>query len=270
MLVEALQQHRWLLVLLTFVLISGLEVLHPFARSPVALFPRWRDNFLLQVTNGALQIVCAPLVVYIFALSFEGLGTGLFELIPFSFWATVIIGILTLDFVTYWLHRAMHAVGWLWRIHKVHHAAREVDLTTGWCFHPLEAIIHLIVRIVLIGLLALPPEIVLIYLTIVQLANFVEHANIKVPIKWDRSFASLLITPAVHRVHHSVSPLEYNSNFGTIFSVWDRLFTSFSPGETVNTPGFSCGLAEFPQHESLGFLKLLRLPFQNLPLPKSK
>lgn len=136
----------------------------------------------------------------------------------------LIIGVVAIDFLYYWLHRASHAVPLLWRIHRVHHSDPHLDVSTGTRFHPLEASISVAVVVGLLLALGLPLWVELARTLIINPLVMAQHANVAFPERWDRWWRSLVVTPALHRLHHSPLRIEHDANYGQIFSFWDRWF----------------------------------------------
>ncbi|MEO8134219.1 MAG: sterol desaturase family protein [Betaproteobacteria bacterium] len=142
--------------------------------------------------------------------------------------ALLLAGVLILDLFNYWWHRACHAVPWLWRLHRVHHSDTHLDATTGARFHVLETSLAIVLLIGFMTLAGIPLWIELVRTVIVNPLVLTQHANVTFPARLDRAFRPVLVTPALHRVHHSLLRAEHDRNYGQIFSIWDRLFGTYS------------------------------------------
>jgi sterol desaturase/sphingolipid hydroxylase (fatty acid hydroxylase superfamily) len=178
--------------------------------------------------------------------------------IPYSM--QFVAGFAALDLAGYVSHRLFHAFAPLWRVHQIHHSETDLDLTTSFRFHPVESLLSQGLSLATIALLGTPPGAVIIHSLAVILLDFFAHGNIRIPESADRIFRWLIITPAMHRVHHSEDVPEQNTNFGTVFSLWDRLFGTYHPGHTTAQARY--GLVELANGSELNAARLLFLPFQ--------
>ena len=172
---------------------------------------------------------------------FPDLPQGLIGGLGLSLPVQVILGVLVLDLCEYAFHRFCHHNRWLWRLHQVHHADAHLDVSTGMRFHPLESALSLVVKLALLAVLGLPLWIEAVRVLVTNPMAFAQHANVKFPDWLERWGHLLIITPALHRVHHSTDPADHDQNFGELFSWWDRLFATYRTpsGEvTVGLPGF--------------------------------
>jgi sterol desaturase/sphingolipid hydroxylase (fatty acid hydroxylase superfamily) len=172
------------------------------------------------------------------------------------------IGFAVLDLAAYLSHRAFHAIAPLWRIHRVHHSETDLDLTTGLRFHPAEALFVQGFFLAVIALLGVPPGAVALAALAVVVQDFFTHANVLIPDSVDRGLRVLIITPAMHREHHSADVPRQNTNFGTVFSLWDRVFRTYSAGLPATTEPARYGLAEISNGSELNAARLLLLPFR--------
>jgi sterol desaturase/sphingolipid hydroxylase (fatty acid hydroxylase superfamily) len=204
---------------------------------------------------GAFQLTGIALAVAIQASRY-GAMTGMPAL------ASFVIGFAALDLTNYASHRLFHSLALLWRVHKVHHTETDLDLTTGFRFHPLEGILSQVCQLVVIALLGIPPGAVLLASMAVVVQDFFTHANLRFPETVDRLLRWLVVTPAMHRVHHSQLMKEQNGNFGTIFSIWDRLFGTYLPSLAAEAEEARWGLADVADGSNLNAARLLALPFR--------
>jgi sterol desaturase/sphingolipid hydroxylase (fatty acid hydroxylase superfamily) len=217
----------------------------------------WPVNASLWILNGAVIGVVCGACACAAARWAEGRGLGVLNVAPLPPWIAVCVTVAVLDLVSYGWHRANHVVGFLWRVHRVHHSDRRFTVTTGVRFHPGELLLSLPIRLTAVVLLGAPLYGVLAFELAFTVANLIEHGDIDYPRRLDTALGRLFVTPALHRCHHTDQRPELDSNFGTVFSVWDRLLGTYrhsTPGEAIKTgaPGIE---------HSLRLFEALRLPF---------
>jgi sterol desaturase/sphingolipid hydroxylase (fatty acid hydroxylase superfamily) len=221
-----------------------------------AMAGSWRPNSRLWALNAVvLGAVCAGCACTVSRWA-SGAGVGLLNHGSASAWVAIPISVLGMDFVSYIWHRANHAVPFLWRFHQAHHSDMDYTVTTALRFHPAELLLALPFRLVAVVTFGVPIAGVIVFEVIFAFANFYEHGNIDLPLKLERVLGSLLITPALHRRHHSREARLLNTNYGTIFSFWDRLLGSY--GENRSDIRVSTGLPGIDH--SLGAREILWLP----------
>jgi sterol desaturase/sphingolipid hydroxylase (fatty acid hydroxylase superfamily) len=179
--------------------------------------------------------------------------------------AAIIIGILFLDMVIYLQHLMFHAVPLLWRLHMVHHADLDIDVTTGLRFHPIEILISMGIKVAAVAVIGPPMTAVLIFEVILNGTAMFNHGNVSMPGALDRVVRLFVVTPDMHRVHHSVTIRETNSNFGFNFPWWDRIFGTYRAQPVAGHKGMTIGLAQFRDPRKLTLLHLLVLPFTGYP-----
>jgi len=200
----------------------------------------WRPNSRLWVLDAVvLGAVCAGCACTVSRWA-SGAGVGLLNQGAVSAWVAISMSVLGMDFVSYVWHRANHVVPLLWRFHQAHHSDLDYTVTTALRFHPVELLLALPLRLVAIAVFGVPIAAVVVFEVIFAFANFFEHGNIDLPLKLERALGRLLITPALHRRHHSREARLLDTNYGTIFSFWDRLFGSY--GEHRSDVRVSTGL----------------------------
>ena len=227
---------------------------------------RWVHNIGLFVFNSLLLRLLFPAAAVGLALAVNELGWGLFNRIALPFWLEVAGAVLLLDLAIYLQHRLMHRVPMLWRLHRVHHADLDIDLTTGSRFHTLEILFSMLVKWLVIAALGPALLAVLIFEILLNSMAVFNHANVRLPPALDRWLRRLLITPDVHRVHHSVIQHETDSNFGFNLSVWDRLFGTYVAQPQAGHRGMTIGLNEFRDPMQVERLPgMLMLPFDKTP-----
>jgi len=216
----------------------------------------WRTNTGLWAINAALLgVVCGGCAcsVSVWAI---GADIGLLNQAVVSPWVAIPASIVWMDFVSYGWHRANHRVPLLWRFHQAHHCDSQYTVTTALRFHPGELLLALPVRLLAVVMLGVPVLGVVLFEVVFAFANFWEHGNINLPLRFEGALGRAIITPALHRRHHSVESQLLNSNYGTVFSLWDRFLGSF--GESRSNVRVETGL---PGVEgSLGTLGALALP----------
>jgi sterol desaturase/sphingolipid hydroxylase (fatty acid hydroxylase superfamily) len=197
----------------------ALERFRPHAR----LRPAWRTNLgVFAAGTLATAAICGACGFAASAWA-AGRGIGLLAAAGIGGWAAIGVGLLALDAVSYVWHRLNHSVPLLWRFHQVHHADASFHVTTALRFHPGELILAIPVRLAAIVALGVPPEAVLVFEAVFGAANVLEHGNFDLPSRAEKLVRGLFVTPALHRVHHTTEWRELDTNFGTVFSVWDRL-----------------------------------------------
>jgi len=193
----------------------------------------WRTNLGLWALNAAVLGVVCGACGYTVARWARVAGVGVLTLVPMPEAVAVIASVVVLDIVSYGWHRANHQLRWLWQFHQVHHSDPTFTVSTGVRFHPGELLLSLPVRLSAVVVLGAPPESVLFFELIFAVANLVEHGDINLPARLERRLAHVLVTPALHRRHHSKWVPELNTNFGTIFSLWDRCFRTFLASDSA-------------------------------------
>lgn len=217
-------------------------------------------NVSLVVIDTLVLRVGFPLLAFDLALSIEQDGGWLLGEAPA--WAGVTAGVIILDLAIYWQHRLLHMLPLLWRLHRTHHADTGFDVTTALRFHPFEVALSMLIKLGLIALLGVPALAVLIFEVLLSAGALFTHANVSLPRTVDRALRWLVVTPEMHRIHHSVHPEETNSNFGFHLSVWDRLFGTYRTEPRDGHVGMSIGLHEFRERRDQTLWSLLLNPFR--------
>lgn len=246
-------------------LVTGCAVLW----SLEALVPlyRYRDDRLRRTwPNVALTVivVLTNLVLsFVAASASEAVvsnGLGLLSVTGFPLWLDVLLSIAALDFFTYVAHVALHKSSLGWRFHRVHHSDEEVDVTTAFRQHPGESLWRILWQLPAIAFLGIPLWMVVVYLTISTLNAQLEHANIRLPEPLDRALRLLFVTPNMHKVHHSRSQQQTDSNYANIFSLWDRMFGTYTPHVDFATLRY--GLDDLDESATRRLRGLLAMPFR--------
>ena len=219
----------------TRVLAAGIAIALALAlekwRPHALLRPAWRTNLGLAAIDSLLMATVCGACGWIVASWAASQGLGLLVWAGAGKWLAAAIGMIGLDAVSYAWHRANHRLPLLWRFHQVHHGDASFHFTTALRFHPGELLLALPVRLAAVVLLGVPPEGVLVFELIFGVANLLEHGNFDLPGRLEPAVERVLVTPALHRGHHAADWRELNTNFGTVFSIWDRLADTFHAGE---------------------------------------
>ena len=183
---------------------------------------------------------------------------GAFQQMDAPLWLEFALALVALDFAIYWQHRATHAWPLLWRLHRVHHTDAVLDASTALRFHPIEIALSMVYKVVVVALLGIDPLAVLVFEVVLNATALFSHANIQLPERIDRALALLLVTPAMHRVHHAPDVRRTNSNYGFCLSIWDRLFGSYR-GLRHRPDGDGFGVAGMADDASIA--AMLKRPF---------
>ena len=223
---------------------------------------RWPSNLGLVVLDSLLVRLIFPLGAAGVAILAEVKGWGLFNLVALPSYIVLPLGIIALDLVIYAQHVAFHMVPWLWRLHRVHHADTVLDVTTGLRFHPVEIVLSMLIKAGTVLALGVPAGAVIAFEVLLNATAMFNHANIVLPGWLDRALRWIVVTPDMHRVHHSVEPSETNSNFGFNLPWWDRLFGTYQDGPRAGYQRMIVGLSQFRDEAEQRLDKLLTQPFR--------
>lgn len=238
------------------------ERLSPSRRLSVSKPLRWGSNLGLVVLNTVLLRAGFPLAAVGFAAIAAEQGWGLLNVVALPGWLAILLSVMALDLVIYWQHVMFHALPTLWRLHKVHHADRDFDVTTGLRFHPIEIFLSMGIKIAAIALLGAPPVAVLIFEVLLNATAMFNHGNVSLPRSVDRLLRWVVVTPDMHRIHHSVIVQETNSNYGFNLPWWDYLFGTYRARPAKGNQGMTIGLTEYQNTLRVAQLPwVLLLPF---------
>ena len=237
----------------------------PFA---LPLGVRWFHQLALTALGSLVVRLCLPLAAFSLAVLAQQQGWGLFNRLPLPPWASLILGVIAIDLGSYAQHRLFHAVPLLWRVHRIHHSDLDVDCGTAIRHHPVETLVGQVFDLALIAALGLSPLAVLVALTLGGVASVFNHANIALPRPADSLLRWLIVTPDMHRIHHSAELVESNRNFANLFSGWDRLFSTYQREPRLGHVRMALGLAEARAAGDLTLWKLLALPLRPLRAPE--
>jgi sterol desaturase/sphingolipid hydroxylase (fatty acid hydroxylase superfamily) len=247
-----------------FVVVALWEVLAPRRALRLARFRRWPHNLGLIVLNAAIVRVAAPGAALAVALAGEVHGWGLFNAFALPSWAEVLLAVVLLDLAIYFQHVLFHAVPALWRLHRVHHADVDFDITTGLRFHPVEILLSLAIKCAVIAALGAPALAVLAFEVILNAASMFNHANAHLPPAIDRVLRWLVVTPDMHRVHHSAVRRETDSNFGFNLPWWDRLFGTYRAQPAAGHEAMRIGVDGLYAPEEIRLTRLLTQPLRDV------
>ncbi len=241
------------------------EVVLPKRALTVSKGWRWVNNLGIIVIDSVMIRLLTPAAALGMALAAQQKGWGLLNHFSVPEVPAVIIGILFLDMVIYLQHLMFHAVPLLWRLHMVHHADLDIDVTTGLRFHPIEIFISMGIKVAAVAVIGPPVIAVLAFEVLLNGTAMFNHGNVHMPGGLDRVLRLFVVTPDMHRVHHSVTIRETNSNFGFNFPWWDRIFGTYRAQPVAGHKGMTIGLAQFRDPKRLTLLHLLVLPFTGYP-----
>lgn len=222
---------------------------------------RWFSNLAIVVINTLVVRVVFSTTAVSVAFLTEEKGWGLLNAVDWPVGLTFLAAVVALDFVLYLQHVMFHAVPFLWRFHMMHHADLDVDVTTGARFHPVEIIFSFIIKMAAIVLLGPPAQAVLIFEVFLNATAMFNHSNIRMPRSLDHALRWIVVTPDMHRIHHSVIRGETNSNFGFNIPWWDRLLGTYRPDPRLGHEKMVLGLEQFRDPTRLGLWGMLVLPF---------
>lgn len=227
------------------ILMMAAEALFPRKERVMGRARRWTSNLLLIVIDGLFVRLLFPIVAVGVAVIAAERNWGLFNIVDLPIWLEITLAIIILDMMIYWQHVASHHIPFLWAMHKVHHADRDIDVTTGSRFHPIEIILSMLYKMALVIILGAPVLAVIIFEIILNGCAMFNHSNVKLPLGFDRVLRRFIVTPDMHRVHHSAIVPETNSNYGFSLSLWDRVFGSYLAQPSKGHDGMVIGLDEY-------------------------
>jgi sterol desaturase/sphingolipid hydroxylase (fatty acid hydroxylase superfamily) len=223
---------------------------------------RWPSNLAIVVLNTALvRILLSATAVSLGALGTQR-GWGLFNNLPLPSWSRIITSVILLDLAIYLQHVMFHAVPALWRVHRMHHADLDFDVTTGARFHPIEIILSMLIKFGVIAAIGASAAGVLIFEVLLNATSMFNHGNVRSPVGLDRYLRWLVVTPDMHRVHHSIVVAETNSNFGFNLPWWDRLLGTYRAQPATGHEGMTIGIEQFRAGRELWLDRMLLQPFR--------
>ena len=250
---------------LIFAAMALWEVAAPRRTLAVGRRLRWPHNLGILLVDVLAVRILVPTAAVGAALLAAGRGWGLFHLLGLRLSVAALLGFLALDLVIYGQHVLFHKVPVLWRLHRMHHADLDIDVTTGGRFHPFEVLISMLIKIATVVAFGIPVVAVLLFEVVLNATSMFNHANVAMPPTLDRILRLIVVTPDMHRVHHSVLRRETDSNFGFNLPWWDRLFGTYRAQPEAGHAGMTIGLPVFRDPGELRIDRLLTQPFRNDP-----
>ena len=245
------------------VVMAGWEIIAPRRRLTTSKTVRWINNLGLVFFNSFILRVLFPAAAVGVAISAQQHGWGLFNTVDMSPWLVIAVSVVIMDFVIYVQHVMVHAIPILWRLHRVHHADPDYDVTTGARFHTLEIILSMLIKFATIVLLGPPVVAVVLFEVILNATAMFNHGNVRLPSGLDRVLRWFVVTPDMHRVHHSVEDDEANSNFGFSLPWWDRLFGTYRDQPRGGHEGMTIGIHKYHDAKEVSWITgMLLLPFR--------
>ena len=223
---------------------------------------RWIGNLALIVVGTLFLRLFFPLLAVDIAYLAQARQGGIFNLANLPPALEFLMAIVVLDFVVYWQHVVFHRIPILWKLHRVHHTDRDLDATSALRFHPLEIGLSMIIKIFVVIILGASPLAVIVFEVILNAMAMFNHGNVALPKKLDRTLRKVLVTPDMHRIHHSIEKQEFNTNFGFNLSLWDRLFSSYTQDPEAGQTEMTLGQKDHLTHEPVSLFFMLMLPFQ--------
>lgn len=240
------------------------EVFAPRRARTLARGRRWPANLGIVILNTALVRLLAPAAAVGIALSAQTQGWGLFNIYAIPSWLALAAGFVFLDLAIYLQHVMFHAVPALWRLHRMHHADLDIDVTTGARFHPVEILLSMLIKFAVIAALGVPPAAVVLFELLLNATSMFNHANVRVPMSVEPALRWLVVTPDMHRVHHSIERDETNSNFGFNLPLWDRLFGTYRAQPRAGHAAMTIGIPDFRDPAECARLTgMLAIPFRS-------
>ena len=221
---------------------------------------RWVTNLSLVVIDTAVARFFLPILPVAMSIMAREHGWGILNIIILPSWIKIILALVALDFVIYLQHLLFHFLPILWRLHRMHHTDLDIDVTTGNRFHPVEILISMGIKLAAVALLGAPALVVVIFEVALNATSQFNHGNIRIPEALDRWLRLVVVTPDMHRVHHSIIPRETNSNFGFNLSWWDRLFGTYRAQPEQGHMTMTIGLKKFRDPAMLTLTRLLVQP----------
>jgi sterol desaturase/sphingolipid hydroxylase (fatty acid hydroxylase superfamily) len=252
-----------------FALMALLELIIPKRRLVADKARRWATNLAIITVDSLLVRLMGSLAIPIAAVAAafyaEKNGIGLFNLLDAPGWLEALFAILALDFALWLKHIASHKISVLWRLHQMHHADPDIDVTTAIRFHPIEIALSMLWKIAWVLALGASPLAVFLFEVILNGTAMFNHANVALPARLDALLRAVIVTPDMHRVHHSVLCREHDSNYGFNLSLWDRVFGTYTDQPALGHQDMTIGLAAYQSNAPTKLLFSLLLPFRRPP-----
>jgi sterol desaturase/sphingolipid hydroxylase (fatty acid hydroxylase superfamily) len=250
---------RLLLFCTAIIFFLVLELIRPYRANSVSKLKRWINNIALTLFNSLLlQLVFSSAIVGT-AVYVQSHKLGVLNMVEIPPWLKVFVTVAFMDFMLYVWHLLNHEMPFLWRFHRVHHSDLNMDVTTATRFHFGELAVSAVIKISIIFFLGASTLAVLVFESLLVLCAQFQHSSLKVPKWFEATFWILFVPPSMHRIHHSVIIKERNTNYGTIFSLWDRILGTLL--SNVNQGNIRIGVGAYRKPDKLNFHQLLAMPF---------
>jgi len=253
---------RLLIFVAVLVVMIALEVIAPRRQLIHSRSQRWLANFGLSILSTILLRFTIAGVAFFAANTAIENNWGLLNLLDLPYWLTFVLSIILLDLAIYGQHRASHKWAWLWRLHKVHHTDLDFDVTTAIRFHPIEILLSMCYKSICILIIGVNPVAIIVFEIILSSCALFNHSNVKLPLVFDKWLRLILVTPDMHRVHHSVIQAETDSNYGFSISIWDRIFGSYTDQPKQGHDKMTIGLSQYQHVDDVAVSRLLLMPFR--------
>ena len=248
---------------LALLALAAIERCWPF-RDDARPAKRQLANVGLVVIDTAVLRLAFPLLAVALAIEVERNDGGLFGALAWPGWLEIVLALLAFDLMIYWQHRLLHTIRWLWPLHRVHHSDLAIDVSTGLRFHPLEIALSMGLKLGLVALLGPAAVAVVIFELWLSAGSLFTHADFALPARIERGVRAVLVTPSMHRIHHSILRAETDSNYGFNLSLWDRLFGSYRADPQRSARSMPVGLPTWRDPAALGLTALLLQPFRRV------
>lgn len=253
---------RLALFLSILTVLALVEVLSPRRTPAFGRARRWPANLGIVALDAIVLRIVLPVAAVGAALMAEASGIGLFHFLGVPWWIALPLAVLLLDLSVWAQHVATHRIPLLWRLHRMHHADLDFDVTTGLRFHPIEIVLSMVWKIAVVVALGAPAAAVVVFEVLLNAGSLFSHANLRLPARVDAVLRRVIVTPDMHRVHHSTEPAETHSNFGFCFSWWDRLFGTYRAEPRAGHDAMTIGLPVFRDPAELRLDRMLTQPFR--------
>jgi sterol desaturase/sphingolipid hydroxylase (fatty acid hydroxylase superfamily) len=245
-----------------FLVMAAWEIWAPRRRQTIGREQRWPSNLGIIALDTIIVRLVFPLGAVALALLAETKGWGLLQVWAVPAWVAIPFAVLVLDLAIYLQHVLFHAVPALWRLHRMHHADLEFDVTTGIRFHPIEMLLSMVIKLTVVAALGAPAVSVLIFEVLLNATAMFNHSNVRMPERVDRVLRLFVVTPDMHRVHHSVIVREMNSNFGFNLPWWDRIFGTYRAEPEAGQIDMTIGVTQFREPAEQRLDHMLTQPFR--------
>jgi sterol desaturase/sphingolipid hydroxylase (fatty acid hydroxylase superfamily) len=238
------------------------QAYEPFRAEVLPRARRWLANMGLVVVDALVLRLLFPILAVGAAITAQQQNWGVFNVLDVPLWLALIVSIVVLDAAIYFQHVVFHKVPVLWRLHRVHHSDVDFDVTTALRFHPIEIALSMAYKMALVIAIGVPPAAVIVFEVILNAMALFNHGNVRLPAPVDALLRRIIVTPDMHRVHHSVREPETNSNYGFNFSIWDKMFGTYRSQPRDGHEGMTIGLDAYRDPDETSLIRLITQPFR--------